>query len=65
MNRITWSNADGGWGLEGVNLASLPPKAYGAICKLKHIEDLQEQINDPQSPDYVMQLAVQALLKGE
>ena len=37
-SKITWRTPDGLWGIEGVNLAVLPPKVYGALCKLMEIE---------------------------
>lgn len=36
--KLTWKKENGEWGLEGVDLASLPPAVYGALCKLKDIE---------------------------
>lgn len=39
MIRSTWSKPDGSWGIEGVDLSTLPPRVYGALMKLKHIED--------------------------
>lgn len=36
--RLTWSAQDGSWGIEGVDLSALPPKVYGALCKLKDLE---------------------------
>ena len=36
--KLTWKNEKGEWGLDGVDLATLPPAAYGAIAKLKDIE---------------------------
>ena len=35
---LTWKNEKGEWGIEGVDLAALPPAVYGALCKLKDIE---------------------------
>lgn len=42
--RITFSR-NGEWGIEGVDLTILPPRAYGAICKLKDIENAVERMN--------------------
>lgn len=38
MAALTFSRANGEWGIEGVNLAALPPKVYGALCKLHDLE---------------------------
>ena len=35
---LTWKKENGEWGLEGVDLATLPPTVYGALSKLKDIE---------------------------
>ena len=61
-NRITWKTADGHWGIEGVDLTALPPRVYGALFKLKDLEDLIETIQNPDSPDYAVQLATEELL---
>jgi len=55
--RITWSNPDGSWGIKGVDLSELPPRAYAALCKLKKVEDLIATIQNPESPDDVVQQA--------
>ncbi len=38
MAALTFSRANGEWGIEGVDLAALPPKVYGALCKLHDLE---------------------------
>ena len=38
--RITQTTLSGEWGIPGVDLASLPPRVYGALCKLKDMEEL-------------------------
>lgn len=38
MNRITWNQPDGSWGIKGVELQTLPPKVYGALYKLMDYE---------------------------
>ncbi len=38
MNRITWNEPDGSWGIKGVKLETLPPKVYGALYKLMNYE---------------------------
>lgn len=38
MSNLTYLKPNGEWGIEGVNLSVLPPKVYGALCKLKDIE---------------------------
>lgn len=40
--RLTWSRG-GCRGIEGVDLASLPPRAYRALCRLKDLEDAVER----------------------
>lgn len=50
MARLTYKTKDGSWGLRGVpwtQLAALPPRVYGALAKLKDMEELVDQINDP------------------
>lgn len=42
VNRITWKRPDGSWGINGVDLAKLPPNAYGALWKLMRLEDLMD-----------------------
>ena len=41
MNRLTYQDADGSWGLHGVSwdqLAALPPRVYGALVRLRDLE---------------------------
>ena len=43
MSRLTYKSKDGGWGLKGLSweqLVALPPRVYGALAKLKDMEDL-------------------------
>lgn len=35
---LTYRKPNGEWGIEGVDITILPPKVYGALCKLKDIE---------------------------
>ena len=35
--RIIQTTTSGEWGIPGVDLASLPPRVYGALCKLKDL----------------------------
>lgn len=42
--RLTFSQ-NGTWGIAGVDLSTLPPSAYGALCKLKDIENEVERMN--------------------
>lgn len=51
MKRITYRHLNGEWGIQGVDLTQLPPKVYGALCKLRDIEDLLEAIQDPEITD--------------
>ena len=48
MARLTYKTEDGSWGLRGgpwTQLAALPPRVYGALAKLKDMEELVDQIN--------------------
>lgn len=38
MPAITYLKPNGEWGVSGVDLSTLPPKVYGALCKLKDLE---------------------------
>lgn len=43
MSRLTYDDPNGGWGLLGIPwkaLVELPAPVYGALCKLKDMEDL-------------------------
>lgn len=43
MARLTYKSKDGSWGLKGLSweqLVALPPRVYGALAKLKQMEDL-------------------------
>ena len=49
MNRLTYENKDGSWGLKGVSwdqLAALPPRVYGALAKLKDLETQVDEAGD-------------------
>lgn len=35
---LTWLKPSGEWGIEGVDLTTLPPKVYGALAKLMRLE---------------------------
>lgn len=37
MSNLTWAR-DGEWGMDGVDLAALPPKLYGALYRLHKLE---------------------------
>ena len=48
MSRLTWRHPDGSWGLNGLDwkeLVALPPRVYGAVAKLKDLEELIDQAN--------------------
>ena len=48
MSRLTWRHTDGSWGLNGLDwkeLITLPPRVYGAVAKLKDLEELIDQAN--------------------
>ena len=38
--RLIHTTPSGEWGIPGVDLTSLPPRVYGALCKLKDVEAL-------------------------
>ena len=38
MGTLTYYKPNGEWGVEGIDLAALPPKVYGALCKLHDLE---------------------------
>lgn len=37
-NKITYCKPNGEWGIDGVDMAALPPKVYSALCRLKDLE---------------------------
>lgn len=43
MANLTWSK-NGEWGMDGVDLAALPPKLYGALYKLHELEHDRESL---------------------
>ena len=49
--RLTWAKPNGEWGLGDVDLSSLPPSVYGALCKLKHYEDELDKLRTPKRQD--------------
>ena len=60
--RLTWKAPNGDWGIRGVDLAALPPAAYGALCKLLRMEELTERLADPATPDWERQDLLSELL---
>lgn len=42
MSRMTYRKPNGEWGIEGVDLTALPPKVYGALCKLHDLEHKED-----------------------
>lgn len=60
-HRCTWNDGRGCWGVRGVDLASLPPAAYGALCKLHDIERLADEIRQAEDSE-TAELPMQALL---
>lgn len=63
MSRMTWSKPDGSWGVGMLNLAALPPRVYGALCKLKDMENLLEVIRDPEREDFEREQAMADLMR--
>ena len=64
MSRLTYKSKDGSWGLQGLSweqLVALPPRVYGALAKLKQMEDL---VDDAAAPAKVGigELALEELL---
>lgn len=50
MSRLTYRSKDGSWGLKGLSweqLVALPPQVYGALAKLKDVEDLIDEARGP------------------
>lgn len=63
MSRLTYRQKDGSWGLKGLSweqLVALPPRVYGALAKLKQMEDLVDDIGGAQPS--VGELALEELL---
>ena len=61
--RLTYKSKDGSWGLKGLSweqLVALPPRVYGALAKLKQMEDLVDDIGGAQPS--VGELALEELL---
>ena len=49
MSRLTYKSKDGSWGLKGLSweqLVALPPRVYGALAKLKDMEDLIDEARE-------------------
>lgn len=45
MNRLTWREPNGDWGLKGLSdWNTIQPAVYGALCKLKRLEDQMETV---------------------
>lgn len=63
MSRLTYKSKDGSWGLKGLSweqLVALPPRVYGALAKLKQMEDLVDDTVGAQPS--VGELALEELL---
>lgn len=48
MSRLTYQDEKGNWGLIGLDwgqLSKLHPRVYGALCKLKDVEELVDKVN--------------------
>lgn len=63
MSRLTYRQKDGSWGLKGLSweqLVALPPRVYGALAKLKQMEDLVDDVGEAQHG--VGELALEELL---
>lgn len=59
MGHCTWNDGKGNWGIKGVDLATLPPNAYGALCKLHDIERLADEIRKEEDPECASDLMVE------
>lgn len=45
MNRLTWREPNGDWGLKGLSdWNTIQPAVYGALYKLKKLEDQMENV---------------------
>lgn len=68
MSRLTYKSKDGSWGLKGLSweqLVALPPRVYGALAKLKQMEDLVDDVGAAdQGQNGVSELALEELLRG-
>ena len=66
MSRLTYKSKDGSWGLKGLSweqLVALPPRVYGALAKLKQMEDLVYDVGAAdQGQAGVSELALEELL---
>lgn len=66
MGRLTYADGKGSWGLKGVDwktLVSLPPQVYGALAKLKDMENQIDTINNSVSDkDGSVELAMEHLM---
>lgn len=66
MSRLTYKSKDGSWGLKGLSceqLVALPPRVYGALAKLKQMEDLVDDVGAAdQGQNGVSELALEELL---
>lgn len=65
MSRMTYKQKDGSWGLRGLawkELVALPPCVYGALAKLKDMEDLVDDATEAQAGPEVQDLALEQLL---
>lgn len=61
MGHCIWNDGKGNWGIKGVDLATLPPNAYGALCKLHDIERLADEIHKEEDPECASDLMVELL----
>lgn len=61
--RIIQTTPSGEWGIPGVDLATLPPRVYGALCKLKDMEALLEVINSPAVRAWERDDAIEQLIR--
>ena len=62
MSRLTWSKPNGEWGVYGMDLKGLPGPVYGALLKLKRMEDLIEHINALATRDWEAELDLEELM---
>lgn len=72
MDRLTYQDADGSWGLHGVSwdqLAALPPRVYGALVKLRDLEarmerepgEAPEEMEEGGEPSWIQQRFVRVI----
>lgn len=55
MNRITFKNSDGTWGVNGINIKQIPEVLYWAACKLRDYENTKLEPSQIEEMDRLYQ----------